>query len=174
MLFPLQDAIIQSTALVSTMEAGASKTSAIAALARMSKSDDEMRKQLFFLQVWKKHGRVAAVKFAKRKRGEYLDNDLAKVLEDEDKIKARTERDLAAARERAASLASLTKRPKYSPTNNYPGAGSSGGNRGGKGYLQGRRGHAQGGQQTTPKKPKKCYLCNAIGHFVRNCPNKDK
>ena len=112
--------------------------------------------------------------FAKRKRGEYLDNDLAKVLEDEDKIKARTERDLAAARERAASLASLTKRPKYNPTNNYSGAGSSGANRGGKGYFQGRGGHAQGGQQTTPKEPKKCYLCNAIGHFVRNCPNKDK
>ena len=122
MIFPLKDTIIELSALIATMEAGAPRTSAIASLGQMKKSDDEMRKQLFCLQIWKKHGREIAVKYNKRKRGEYLDNNLAKVLEDKDKIEAKKERDREAAKKRTA------KRAKYNQTNNYPGTGSSGGN----------------------------------------------
>ena len=83
------------------MEEGADKTAAQGALAEFRKSDERARKHLFFLQIWKKHGRETAVKYARRKNGEYLDNDLAKVLEDMDKLEYKRERDRESTKERS-------------------------------------------------------------------------
>jgi hypothetical protein len=44
-----------------TVEAGNIKTASENALAELRKSDEESRKQIFLLQVWRKHGRSIAV-----------------------------------------------------------------------------------------------------------------
>jgi hypothetical protein len=46
-----------------------------------------------FFKFGKKHGRETADKYAKRKNDEYLDDDLAKVLEEKEKLEYRRERD---------------------------------------------------------------------------------
>ncbi len=161
MIVPLQNGILGALKIVAKMEEGADKMAALAALAEFRKSDEHARKQLFFLQIWKKHGRETAVKYAKRKNGEYLDNDLAKVLEDKEKLEYKRERDRETAKERSYA------QPKRSKGEFR--AGSSGSYRGG--YApRGRGGYVRGWKQPTTKEERKCYLCGATDHFVRNCP----
>jgi hypothetical protein len=45
------------------------------------------------LQVWRKYDQETADKFARRKDGEFLDPDLAKVLEDQEKRTDRAKRE---------------------------------------------------------------------------------
>jgi hypothetical protein len=45
------------------------------------------------LQVWRKYDQETADKFARRKAGEFLDPDLAKVLEDQEKRTDRAKRE---------------------------------------------------------------------------------
>lgn len=54
-----------------------------------------------FFKFGKKHGRDTADKYAKRKNDEYLDDDLAKVLEEKEKLEYRRERDRETAKERS-------------------------------------------------------------------------
>jgi hypothetical protein len=54
MIVPLQNGILGALKIVAKMEEGADKMAALAALAEFRKSDEHARKQLFFLQIWKK------------------------------------------------------------------------------------------------------------------------
>lgn len=164
-MIPLQNGILEAVAVIATVEEGNTKTAAKNALAQLRKADEESRKKIFFLQVWKKHGRPIAVKYSRRKKGEYMDNDLAKVLEDQDKIDYKRERDRELAKERSAAQA---KRFKGNPQHGHSGAGPSGGYRGVH-APRGRGGYFRGGKQMTAKEEWKCYLCGATDHFVRNC-----
>jgi hypothetical protein len=51
------------------MEAGNIKTASENALSELRKSNEESRKQIFFLQVWRKHGRLIAVKYSRKEEG---------------------------------------------------------------------------------------------------------
>ena len=44
------------------------------------KDDEPMRARLFVLQVWRKYDQETAEKLARRKAGEFLDPELAKVF----------------------------------------------------------------------------------------------
>ncbi len=157
----MQNGILGARRIVAQMEEGTDKRAALAALTEFRKSDEHARKQLFFLQIWKKHGRETAVKYAKRKNGEYLDDDLAKVLEEKEKLEYKRGRDRETARERSNAQPKRFK--------DEFGAGPSGSYRGG--YApRGRGGYARGWKQPTTRDDRKCFLCGATEHFVRNCP----
>ena len=160
-IVPLQNGILGERRKIARMEEGADKTAAQGALAEFRKSDERARKHLFFLQIWKKHGRETAVKYARRKNGEYLDNDLAKVLEDMDNLEYKRERDRESTKERSnVQVKRFRGDSRAGPSEGYRG-----------GYVQrGRGGYFRGGKQTATKKERKCYLCGATDHFVRNCP----
>ena len=113
------------------------------------------------MQIWKKHGRETAVKYARRKNGEYLDNDLAKVLEDKDKLEYKRERDRESTKERSnVQVKRFRGDSRAGPSEGYRG-----------GYVQrGRGGYFRGGKHTATKEERKCYLCGVTDHFVRNCP----
>jgi hypothetical protein len=83
--------------MIATVEAD-NKTAVEKALAELRKLDDESRKPLFFSpileEVW--HTDIV-VKYIRRKKNEYLDNDLAKVLEDHGKLDYKRELDRGSA-----------------------------------------------------------------------------
>jgi hypothetical protein len=83
-----------------------------------------------FFKFGKKHGRETADKYAKRKNDEYLDDDLAKVLEEKEKLEYRRERDRETAKEQSNAQPKRFK-GKF-------GAGPSGSYRGG--YVPRERG----------------------------------
>jgi hypothetical protein len=68
-MIPLQNGILASTAVITTMEAGNIKTASENALSELRKSNEESRKQIFFLQVWRKNGRLIAVKYSRKEEG---------------------------------------------------------------------------------------------------------
>ena len=90
---PLQNGIIASVTLISTLTAGATKREAENILVELRKSEESMRDRLFVLQVWRKYDQETADKPARRKAGEYLDPELAKVLEEREKKMDREKRE---------------------------------------------------------------------------------
>ena len=71
--------------LISTLAAGATKREDENILVELRNSEESMRDRLFVLQVWRKYDQETADKPARRKAGEYLDPELAKVLEEREK-----------------------------------------------------------------------------------------
>ncbi|EFX73854.1 hypothetical protein DAPPUDRAFT_109390 [Daphnia pulex] len=132
-IVPLQNGILGARRIVAQMEEGTDKRAALVALA-------EFRK----------------------KNGEYLDDDLAKVLEEKEKLEYKRERDRETAKERSNAQPKRFK--------GEFGAGPSGSYRG-RYVPRGRGGYARGWKQPTTRDDiRKCYLCVATEHFVRNCP----
>jgi hypothetical protein len=99
-LLPLQNGIIASVTLISTLAAGATKREAENILVELRKSEESMRDRLFVLQVWRKYDQETADKLARRKAGEYLDPELAKVLEEREKKMDREKRERERDREK--------------------------------------------------------------------------
>ncbi|XP_045028545.1 uncharacterized protein LOC116931312 [Daphnia magna] len=87
-----QNGILGSLRLIATMEQGANKIAAKDVLAEFRKAHELMRQRLFILTIWRKFDYATADKVARRKAGEYLDPDLAKVLEEKDKREIKRER----------------------------------------------------------------------------------
>ena len=69
------------------MVEGAGKDSAEAALTEIKKGDDLMHNRLFILQVRREYGEEVADKLSRTKAGEFLDPDLNKILQEENKMK---------------------------------------------------------------------------------------
>ena len=176
-----QNGILAAVQVIAKMENGDHKEEAKVVLTHFRKSDESMRKRLFILQVWRKHGRDVAAKLASRKAGELLDPDLANILKGKQKIEEKIQRDLA--KDRAVTQ-QQAKRFKYdygAGHSNYNRGGQSRGNqhrggytRGGGGYTRGGEGYGRGAgtKQSTTKEEKKCYSCNSAEHFARNCPTR--
>jgi len=136
----VQNGILMAVRVIATMEAGAPKTEATAALDHFRKSDKVMRQRLFILKVWRKHGQDIATQLASVKAGELLDPDLAKLLKEKQKSEQKIQRDLA--KDRAA----VQQQAKRFKADN--GAGPSGYDRGSLktgGYPRGEGGNARGG-----------------------------
>ncbi len=159
-MLPTQNGILESVSLIARMAAGAEKDLANAALGEFRKAHELMRGRLFILQVWRKYDNATADKVSRRKAGELLDPDLAKVIEENDKRDAKRERE----KDRAATQA---KRFKGNPAVDSA-AGPSGGHRGHS--PRGRGGYSRGGRQSTPREERKCYVCGLPDHLARNCP----
>jgi len=156
--------------MIATLEAGAPKTAAEGALAEFRKSEESLRDRLYILQVWRRFDYDTADKLARVKAGEFMDQDLAKVLELREKRLEREKRDREREKERSSS------RPKHprgggSYHGNASGSQEGGGyNSTGRGGFGGRGGGARGGKRPAPDL--KCYICGHTGHFCRNCPDK--
>ena len=148
------------------MEQGAQKEAAKTILAEFRKTDALMRKRLFILQIWRKFDQATADKVAKRKAGEYLDEDLAQVLQENQKREDRRDREREKERSRSQG-----KRYRRNPHTDEPRAGPSN-----AGQYQGRGGQAprggRGGSSGGGRKERKCYTCGAPDHFARDCPYK--
>ena len=102
-LLPLQNGILTSIALINTMPAGVTKQAAMNSLAEFRKSDESMRDRLCVLQVWHTYDQETADKLARRKAGEFLDPELAKVLEEREKKMDREKREREREKERHGS-----------------------------------------------------------------------
>ena len=85
------------------MPAGVTKQAAMNSLAEFRKSDESMRDRLFVLQVWHTYDQETADKLARRKAGEFLDPELAKVLEEREKKMDREKREREREKERHGS-----------------------------------------------------------------------
>ena len=186
---PLQNGIIASVTLISTLTAGATKREAENILVELRKSEESMRDRLFVLQVWRKYDQETADKLARRKAGEYLDPELAKVLEEREKKMHREKRERERDRKifgnrskryRSDSSYRGDSRPSTSDHGTYHtggrgsfrygyGGGGHGGSYGGHGgggsYDGGRGGKRPGPEQ-------KFHLCGDPGHFFKQCPTK--
>jgi hypothetical protein len=174
MMLHNQEAIIVSTRLIASMIEGAAKDSAIAALTEIKKTDDLMRKRLFILQVQREYGEQVADKLSRTKAGEFLDPDLNKILEEENKLKRKVQLELEKEKEK---LRIKAKRTKFNSRPSDYGAGPS--NAGGyQGATRGRGGYSRGGgtkhTPTTPPEPKRCYICQSTQHLARNCTSAKK
>ena len=112
------------------------------------------------LQVWCKYDQETADKFARRKAGEFLDPDSAKVLEDQqlkDKQMSRSQ------------LKRFRGGGSY-----YEGYGWKSPDFGGQQYAErggygsrGRGGGTRGRKQ--PRPDNKCHKCGSTEHFFKNC-----
>lgn len=199
-LLPLQNGIIASATLISTLAAGATKREAENILVELRKSEESMRDRLFLLQVWRKYDQETADKLARRKAGEYLDPELAKVLEerekkmdrekherekDRDKFGNRSKRYRSDSSYRGDSRPSTLDHGTYHTGGrggfgygyggggyggSYGGHGGSYGGHGGGGSYGGRGGSFRGGKRPGPEQ--KCQLCGDPGHFFKQCPTK--
>nr|CAH0105921.1 unnamed protein product [Daphnia galeata] len=143
---PLQNGIIASVTLISTLAAGATKREAENILVELRKLEESMRDRLFVLQVWHKYDQETADKLARRKAEEYLDPELAKVLEN-------------------------GGRGGFGYGYGGGGHGGSYGGHGGGGIYGGRGGGVHGGKRPGPEQ--KCHLCGNPGHFFKRCPTKN-
>lgn len=172
---PLQNGILASLALIAKLAAGETTREAEGALAELRKAEESMRDRLFVLQVWRKYDQDTADKLARRKAGEYLDPELAKVLEEREKRMDREKR------EREKEKETYGNRPKRgrggaSFHGNFTSAPSDQGTyqaagRGGFGYGS-RGGNSRGGKR--PVSEQKCYLCGQTGHYFKQCPQQHK
>ncbi len=122
---------------------------------------------LMMPQVWRKYDQETADKFARRKAGEFLDPDLAKVLEEQEKRADRIKREP----KDKQMFRSQSKRFRGSY---YEGHGSNSPDfssqqhfgRGGYG-SRGRGGGTRGRKQPGPDH--KCHKCGSTEHFFKNC-----
>lgn len=158
-----QNGILGSLRLIATMEQGANKTAAKDVLAEFRKAHELMRHRLFILTIWRKFDYATADKVARRKAGEYLDADLAKVLEERDKREIKREREKDKDRSRGQGK-------RFRGNHSYQvdfGAGPSNprgyhghgvqASRGGRGGST-RGGSTRGGGQA-PTTERRCYVC---------------
>jgi hypothetical protein len=166
-----QNGILGSLRLIATVEEGANKTAAKDVLAEFRKAHELMRQWLFILTILRKFDYATADKVARTKAGEYLDADLAKVLEEKDKREVKREREKEKDR-------SCCQGKQFKGSHSYQvdfGAGSSN-PRGYHGYgvqasRGGRGGSTRGGGQVSTTE-RRCYVCQSLEHFARNCPNR--
>ena len=170
---PLQNGILSSVALISKLAAGSTKREAEDVLVELRKSEESMRDRLFVLQVWRKYDQETADKLARRKAGEYLDPELAKVLEEREKKMDRERRERERDREKFGNRSKRYRgdssyRVDFRPSTSDHGIYHTGG-RGGFGYG-GRGGSVRGGKRPGPEL--KCHLCGDPGHFFKQCPTK--
>ena len=121
------------------------------------------------LKVWRKYDQETVDKFARRKAGEFLDPDLAKVLEDQEK---RTDR---AKREQLKDKQMSCSQPKRfrGGGSYYEGYGSKSPDFDGQQYAgrggygsRGRGGGTRGRKQPGPDN--KCHKCGSTEHFFKN------
>ncbi len=75
----VQNAVILQADLAARLE-GEDKTQADEVLKELRGADESMRDRLFILQLWRKYDQSSAEMYARRKAGEFLDADLAKVV----------------------------------------------------------------------------------------------
>lgn len=167
---PLQNGILSSVALISKLAAGSTKREAEDVLVELRKSEESMRDRLFVLQVWRKYDQETADKLARRKAGEYLDPELAKVLEEREKKMDRERRERETGRNLAIDqnatgvtrhTASISDRVHQITEPIIPVDGFGYGGRGGS---------VRGGKRPGPEL--KCHLCGDPGHFFKQCPTK--
>lgn len=169
-----QNGIVGAQPIIAAMEDGLPKVAALAALAEFKKADEHMRKRLFILQVWRKHGPDIADECSRRKAGEFLDPDLVKALERKDKINMKRELELEKEKERLRQTAKRAKNSQYYDADFGAGSSSYGGSQGRGGHNpRGRGGLSRGGAKPTSKE-RRCYLCQAVDHIVRDCPKAQK
>lgn len=170
-MLPTQTGILASLKLIATMREGADKTAAKDAIAEFRKAHEVMRKRLFILTIWRKFDYTTADKVARRKAGEYLDADLAKVLEEKDRTEAKREREKEKDRSHGQG-----KRFKGNQSHQVEfGAGSTNtrGYQGRSGLSwRGGRGGPFRGKSEVPTTDRRCYVCQSLEHFARNCPNR--
>lgn len=84
-LLSVQNTILALVQLITKLHE-ANKTVAREVLKELQNADVSMRERLFILQVWRKYDQDTADKLSRRKAGEFLDPELAKVLEERKKI----------------------------------------------------------------------------------------
>jgi hypothetical protein len=144
-------------------------------MAEFRKADESMRDRLFVLQVWRRYDQETADKLARMKAGEFLDPELAKILEEREKRHDRDRREREKERER--SNRSRRSRGGTAHYSDYPSRSSdSGGYQTpgrsgfGSGYG-GRGGNVRGGRRTGPDN--KCHICGEPGNFFKQCPTKN-
>lgn len=110
-------------------------------------------------------------KLPEEKAGEYLDADLAKVLEEKEKTEAKREREKE--KDRSHGQGKRFKGNQLhqvefgtGPTNarGYQGRGE-------QSLRGGRGGSIQGGGQASTTE-RRCYVGQSLEHFARNCPNR--
>lgn len=172
-LLPLQDSILALAKLTATLAADAGKPEAEDILKNMRKADESIRDRLFILQVWRKYDHETAERLARTKAGEFLDPDLAKVLEERQK---RLDKEKRAKEREKEKTTSGTRRwrggaANYSEPQHYQ--QSSGHFSGRGGYGGGGRGG--GGPARGLKRPSEqntCHICGASDHFLKQCPNR--
>ena len=172
LLLNSQEGIIVSNRLVAAMEAGIQKEAAILALAEFKKNDLLMRNRLFILQVQKQYGEEVADKLSRTKAGEFLDPDLNKIFEEENKMKRRLQLELEKERERSRITAKRAKVYPPRAKESDDGPSKTGGYHGASG---GRGGYSRGGgTKNIPTEPRRCYVCKSTEHLARNCTDDKK
>lgn len=172
-LQPVQEGILALMKLVAKLPE-ANRQEATDVLTEFRKADESMRARLFVLQVWRRYDQDTAEKLARRKAGEFLDPELAKVLEEREKRIDREKRERE--REKEMKYRSQPKRFKGGASqygDSGQGSSDSNGNqsfgRGGYG-PRGRGGGSRGGKRPGPEN--KCHLCGSPDHFFKSCPSK--
>jgi len=167
-LIPVQNDIISLSKLIAKISAPL-KVEGDGVLAEFRKPDESMRDRLFVLQVWRCYDHDTADKLDRVKAGEFLDLDLAKVLESREKRLDREKRE----REKETS----SSRPKHHRGGaTYNGDSASGSHDSGgfhstgRGGFGGRGGGARGTKRPAPDRT--CFTCGKTGHFFKNCPDK--
>ena len=135
------------------------------------KADEAMRAQLFLLQVLRKYDQETAEKLARRKAGEFLDPELAKVLEERERKLDREKREREKEKERFR-----TQSKRFRGGASHYGDHSSGPSDPGHhysargGFGRGRGGNPRGGKRPGPDN--KCHICGSPEHFFKSCPSK--
>lgn len=99
-LFPLQNGILASAALISKLPPDATTREAGGILAELRKSEESMWDRLFVLQVWRKYDQETADKLARRKVDKYFDTELSQILEEREKKMNREKREREIDREK--------------------------------------------------------------------------
>ena len=164
LLLNSQEGIIVSNRLVAAMEAGIQKEAAILALAEFKKNDLLMRNRLFILQVQKQYGEEVADKLSRTKAGEFLDPNLNKIFEEENKMKRRLQLELEKERERSRITAKRAKVYPPRAKESDDGPSKTGGYHGASG---GRGGYSRGGgTKNIPTEPRRCYVCKSTEHLA--------
>ena len=167
-LLPIQNGILALLKLTATLTKDAEKEAAKATLAELRKGDEALRDRLFVLQVWKRYDHETADKMARMKAGEYLDPELAKVLEIREKKQERDKREREREKERSRNE---PKRFKGSGATHY-GAHDNGHQSSGRGGFvpRGRGGSTRGSKR--PSAENTCHNCGGTDHFYKTCPKK--
>ncbi len=175
-LLSLQNGIIESSRIIGRLPAGRDRREAESAMAEFRKADESMRDRLFVLQVWRRYDQKTADKLARMKAGEFLDPELAKILEEREKRHDRDRREREKERER--SNRSRRYRGGTAHYSDYPsrlsdsGAYQTTGRSGFGSEYGGRGGNVRGGRRPGPDN--KCLFVANQAIFSSNAPKKSK
>lgn len=170
-LLPLQDSILALAKLIATLDADKGKPEAQAVLANLRKTDESLRDRLFILQVWRKYDHETADRLARTKAGEFLDPDLAKVLDDRQKRLDKEKREKEKERSGKAKWRNGPANGQYWQAPHGSGYSSSAG-RGGYGGGYSGAGRVGGGPVKNSKRPSEqnpCHTCGGTDHFYKQC-----